>query len=64
MANTSRVPVVSSLIIIAVIAFALIYLWMMYNSLVTARVRIKEAWSGIEVQLKFSVFNLVQKQKP
>src|SRR3989304_7904483 len=41
-----------TLIIIAVIAFALIYLWMMYNSLVTARVRIKEAWSGIEVQLK------------
>lgn len=29
-----------------------IYLWSLYNGLVTARVRIKEAWSQIEVQLK------------
>lgn len=30
----------------------LLFIWLLYNSLVTARVRIKEAWSGIEVQLK------------
>src|SRR3990167_63826 len=43
---------VTLIIIVAIIAFTLVYLWLMYNSLVTARVRIKEAWSGIEVQLK------------
>src|SRR4030042_636837 len=42
-------PVLIITVIIIVIA---IYIWSMYNSLVTARVRIKEAWSGIEVQLK------------
>lgn len=41
-----------TIIVIAVIAIFLGYLWMLYNGLVTARVRIKEAWSGIEVQLK------------
>ena len=30
----------------------LLFLWFLYNSLVTARVRVREAWSGIEVQLK------------
>src|SRR3990170_7468018 len=29
-----------------------IYILALYNGLVTLRVRIKEAWSGIEVQLK------------
>ena len=29
-----------------------VYILMIYNGLVTLRVRIKEAWSGIEVQLK------------
>lgn len=41
-----------TVIAIGVIALAVIFLWLLYNSLVTARVRIKEAWSGIEVQLK------------
>ncbi|MCR4325064.1 MAG: LemA family protein [Candidatus Curtissbacteria bacterium] len=36
----------SVLIVIAV------FIWFLYNSLVTARVRIREAWSQIEVQLK------------
>lgn len=30
----------------------LIFIWSLYNGLVTARVRIREAWSGIDVQLK------------
>lgn len=30
----------------------LIFVWSLYNGLVTARVRIREAWSGIDVQLK------------
>ncbi|MBI2327506.1 LemA family protein [Candidatus Curtissbacteria bacterium] len=39
-------------IIIGIILLAGLYLWSLYNGLVTARVRIKEAWSGIEIQLK------------
>lgn len=41
-----------TIIVIAVFAIFLGYAWMLYNGLVTARVRIREAWSGIEVQLK------------
>jgi len=41
-----------NLIIIGAILVILIYLWSVYNGLITARVRVKEAWSGIEVQLK------------
>src|SRR5437016_248793 len=41
-----------SLILIGVIAVFLIYVWFAYNSLVTANLRIKEAWSQIDVQLK------------
>lgn len=39
-------------IIIGAIAVVLIYVWMVYNGLVTARMRIKEAFSHIDVQLK------------
>lgn len=39
-------------ILIVPALLVLLYLWFLYNSLVTARVRVKEAWSGIEVQLK------------
>ena len=43
----------SPTIIVAVIVIvAGLFIWFLYNSLVTARNRIKEAWSGIEVQLK------------
>jgi len=41
-----------TVITIAVAGFALLFLWFLYNGLVTARMRVKEAWSGIEVQLK------------
>ncbi|OGD94916.1 hypothetical protein A3F02_03545 [Candidatus Curtissbacteria bacterium RIFCSPHIGHO2_12_FULL_38_9b] len=42
----------SPIVVVAIIVIILLYLWFIYNGLVTARVRIKEAWSGIEVQLK------------
>lgn len=41
-----------TVIVAAVLVLILLYLWFIYNGLVTARVRIREAWSGIEVQLK------------
>lgn len=41
-----------TLIVIVVVALVAIFLLLLYNSLVTARVRVREAWSGIEVQLK------------
>ncbi len=40
------------LVLIGFTALILIFVWSLYNGLVTARVRIKEAWSGIDVQLK------------
>ena len=39
-------------LIIGIVALLALYIWFLYNSLVTARVRVKEAWSGIDVQLK------------
>lgn len=39
-------------IIIAVIVLISLFLWATYNSLVTLRVRVDEAWSDINVQLK------------
>lgn len=39
-------------ILLAVLGFVLVYLWMTYNGLITARNRVREAWSGIDVQLK------------
>lgn len=39
------------IILIAVIAI-LVFVWSLYNGLVTLKERIKEAWSGIDVQLK------------
>jgi LemA protein len=39
-------------ILILIIGVVLLYLWMVYNSLVSAKVRIQEALSHIDVQLK------------
>src|SRR3989338_10982900 len=39
-------------LIIGIVALVALYIWFLYNSLVTARIRVKEAWSGIDVQLK------------
>ena len=40
------------LIVVALVAIAGIYLWATYNSLITLKVRVDEAWSDITVQLK------------
>ncbi len=40
------------LIVVALVAIIGIYLWATYNSLVTLKVRVDEAWSDITVQLK------------
>lgn len=39
-------------IVIAIIALVVIFVWVSYNSLITAKVRISEALSQIDVQLK------------
>ena len=39
-------------IILAVVVLIGIFVWATYNSLVTLRVRVEEAWSDINVQLK------------
>src|ERR1035437_9766104 len=39
-------------IILGVIVVLALFLWMVYNSLITLRVRVDEAWSDITVQLK------------
>jgi LemA protein len=39
-------------IILAVVAVVALFLWVTYNSLVTLRIRVDEAWSDITVQLK------------
>lgn len=38
--------------IIILVVLILLYLWFLYNGLITFRIRVKEAWSGIDVQLK------------
>lgn len=40
------------LVIVGVLVAVGIYIWSLYNGLITAKERIKEAWSGIDVQLK------------
>lgn len=39
-------------IILGIVAIIIIFVWATYNSLVTLRVRVDEAWSDINVQLK------------
>lgn len=41
-----------SLILIGAVVLATLFVWFTYNSLATGKVRIKEAFSGIDVQLK------------
>ena len=41
-----------SWLILAFPILVVVFLWWLYNSLVTARTRVNEAWSGIDVQLK------------
>jgi len=39
-------------VILAIVVLAILFLWVAYNSLVTLKVRVDEAWSDITVQLK------------
>lgn len=43
---------IAVIVVVALIAVLGIYVWATYNSLVTLRVRVDEAWSDITVQLK------------
>lgn len=43
---------ITALIVVGVLVLLIGYVWITYNSLVTLRVRVDEAWSDITVQLK------------
>lgn len=43
---------ITTIIVIAVVVGIVLYVWSIYNSLATGKVRIKEALSSIDVQLK------------
>jgi len=43
---------IAVLVIVGIVVVLGIYVWATYNSLVTLRVRVDEAWSDITVQLK------------
>jgi len=43
---------ISTIILISIVVIAILYVWSIYNGLATGKVRIKEAFSGIDVQLK------------
>ncbi|MDP3998960.1 MAG: LemA family protein [bacterium] len=40
------------LIILILLVLVVLYLWALYNSLIRAKMRVSESWSGIDVQLK------------
>src|SRR3989304_5667056 len=44
--------VITLLAVLGFILLILIFLWVLYNGLVRSRMRVGEAWSGIDVQLK------------
>src|SRR3990167_8027502 len=39
-------------IVILIVGLIIFYLWSLYNTLVSGRMRVREAWSQIDVQLK------------
>ncbi|MBS3180700.1 LemA family protein [Leucobacter manosquensis] len=43
---------IAALVVVGVLVLLIGYVWVTYNSLVTLRVRVDEAWSDITVQLK------------
>ena len=45
-------PLIAVIVVVVVIAVLGFIIMGMYNSLVRGRLRVKEAWSGIDVQLK------------
>jgi LemA protein len=45
-------PIVTIIVIAVVVLLVVLFLWTSYNGLASARIRVKEAWAGIDVQLK------------
>lgn len=43
---------IGTIILISIVVITVLYVWSVYNGLATGKVRIKEAFSGIDVQLK------------
>lgn len=41
-----------TIIILAIVVLVVLYVWFLYNSLITAKIRVSEAFSSIDVQLK------------
>lgn len=41
-----------ALLLIAVLGLMVLYIWSLYNGLVSLKMRVKEAWSQVDVQLK------------
>jgi len=39
-------------ILLGIVVVVILFVWFVYNNLVTLKMRVKEAWSGIDVQLK------------
>jgi LemA protein len=44
--------VIILLVVLGLVIIVILFIWGTYNSLVTMRQRVREAWSGIDVQLK------------
>lgn len=44
--------VIILLVVFGLVIIVVLFIWATYNSLVTMRQRVREAWSGIDVQLK------------
>src|SRR5471030_1703834 len=44
--------VIALIVVVSIIVLLVLFLWGTYNGLVKGRIRVKEAWSGIDVQLK------------
>lgn len=56
----------SLFIVLGIIVVVALFVWSLYNSLISLKVKVKEAWSGIDVQLKRRadlIPNLVQTVK-
>lgn len=45
-------PLIAIIVVAAVLLLVVFLLWGTYNGLIKARIRVQEAWSGIDVQLK------------
>src|SRR3989344_8308755 len=39
-------------LLLGLVVVVALYLWAVYNGLITAHMRVKESWSGIDIQLK------------